>query len=109
MIMAILLVGVRVIGLNVYTVLSGSMEPTYHTGSLIYVKKVDYKDLPLIVRRDVVLIVIEHIACRNDRRLGAGPDLKSRHAGVGSPLARLLIAAANHDIAEARAKDCFPM
>ena len=44
-IMAILLVGVRVIGLNVYTVLSGSMEPTYHTGSLIYVKKVDYKEL----------------------------------------------------------------
>ena len=40
-ILAILLVGVRVIGLTPYVVLSGSMEPTYHTGSLIYVKKVD--------------------------------------------------------------------
>lgn len=29
------------LGLQVFTVLSGSMEPTYHTGSLIYVKKVD--------------------------------------------------------------------
>ena len=40
-ILALLLVGARVIGLQVFTVLSGSMEPTYHTGSLIYVKKVD--------------------------------------------------------------------
>lgn len=39
-ILALLLVGARVIGLQVFTVLSGSMEPTYHTGSLIYVKKV---------------------------------------------------------------------
>ena len=40
-ILALLLVGARVVGLQVFTVLSGSMEPTYHTGSLIYVKKVD--------------------------------------------------------------------
>lgn len=39
--LALLLVGARVFGLRVYTVLSGSMEPTYHTGSLIYVRKVD--------------------------------------------------------------------
>ena len=39
--LALLLVGARVVGLQVFTVLSGSMEPTYHTGSLIYVKKVD--------------------------------------------------------------------
>ena len=41
-ILAILLVGVRVAGIQVYTVLSGSMEPTYHVGSLIYVKPVDH-------------------------------------------------------------------
>ena len=40
-ILALLLVGARVVGLRVFTVLSGSMEPTYHTGSLIYVKEVD--------------------------------------------------------------------
>lgn len=37
---ALMLVGARLIGLNVYTVISGSMEPTYSVGDLIYVKKV---------------------------------------------------------------------
>ena len=45
--LAIALVGVRLIGLEPYVVLSGSMEPTYHVGSLIYVKSVDYKDLKI--------------------------------------------------------------
>ena len=40
-VLAVLLVGVRLVGLTPYVVLSGSMEPTYHTGSLIYVKKAD--------------------------------------------------------------------
>lgn len=39
--LAILLVGVRVVGLTPYAVLSGSMEPVYHVGSLIYVRTVD--------------------------------------------------------------------
>ena len=38
---AVALVGARLVGLQVFTVLSGSMEPAYHTGSLIYVKEVD--------------------------------------------------------------------
>ena len=42
---AVSLVGVRLLGFKVFTVLSGSMEPTYHTGSVIYVKPVDYRDL----------------------------------------------------------------
>ena len=37
-ILALLLVGVRLVGLRPMCVLSGSMEPTYHTGSLIYFK-----------------------------------------------------------------------
>ena len=43
--LAVALVGVRSIGLQPFMVLSGSMEPTYHVGSLIYVKPVDYKEL----------------------------------------------------------------
>jgi len=43
--LAVLLVGVRVVGLQPFVVLSGSMEPVYHVGSLIYVKDVDYKEL----------------------------------------------------------------
>ncbi len=44
-ILAVLLVGVRLAGLEPYAVLSGSMEPVYHVGSLIYVKPVDSKEL----------------------------------------------------------------
>ena len=43
--LAIALTGVRLFGLHPYVVLSGSMEPTYHAGSLIYVKTVDDKRL----------------------------------------------------------------
>ena len=38
--LAVALVCVRLFGLTPYTVLSGSMEPTYHVGSLIYVKDI---------------------------------------------------------------------
>lgn len=37
--LAVLLAGVRVAGLQVFQVMSGSMEPVYPVGSLIYVKK----------------------------------------------------------------------
>lgn len=43
--LAILLVGVRLVGLTPYTVLSGSMEPAYHVGSLIYVRPIDAQDI----------------------------------------------------------------
>ena len=43
--LAVLLVGVRLIGFTPYTVLSGSMEPTYHVGSVVYVQKIDPAEL----------------------------------------------------------------
>lgn len=46
-ILAVLLAGVRAIGLTPYCVLSGSMEPEFHTGSLIYVKKAQAKDVKI--------------------------------------------------------------
>ena len=42
---AILLVTLKVAGFNLLTVLSGSMEPSYHVGSLIFVKNVDANTL----------------------------------------------------------------
>lgn len=39
------LVGVRLVGIAPYAVLSGSMEPTYHTGSVVYVRKADCTEL----------------------------------------------------------------
>lgn len=38
---AIFLMGSRLLGFEVYNVISGSMEPTYSKGDLIYVKEVD--------------------------------------------------------------------
>lgn len=40
-VVALLLLSFRIFGLQGFTVLSGSMEPTYHTGSVIYVKSAD--------------------------------------------------------------------
>lgn len=44
-ILAVLLVGVRLAGVQVYTVLSSSMEPTYKTGSILYVHKTDISEI----------------------------------------------------------------
>ena len=38
---AVLLIGARIIGLHAYTVVSGSMEPTYHVGALVFVRSTD--------------------------------------------------------------------
>jgi len=42
---AILVAGARLIGFKVYTVLSGSMVPTYNIGDLIYVKEINTNEL----------------------------------------------------------------
>ena len=70
-ILAILLAGVRLFGLQVYTVLSGSMEPTYHTGSLIYVKSVDYKDLE---SGDVITFMLDEETLATHRIVEVVPD-----------------------------------
>ncbi len=44
-ILAFLLAGIRLIGFTPYTVLSGSMEPAFQVGSLIYVEKVSPDDI----------------------------------------------------------------
>jgi len=44
-ILAMLIWGVKLIGMDIFVVQSGSMEPTHHVGSLIYVKEVDPNEL----------------------------------------------------------------
>ena len=67
---AALLVGAKLIGLQTYSVLSGSMEPTYHTGSLIYVKKTDPQDIkvgdPITFVLDENLTVATHRVIKID-------------------------------------------
>jgi len=70
-ILALLLVGVRLFGMQVYTVLSGSMEPVYHTGSLIYVKEVDYRDLKT---GDVITFMLDEDTVATHRIVGVVPD-----------------------------------
>lgn len=45
LLLAALLWGVRLLGLDVFVVQSGSMEPAYHVGSVVYVKPVDAAEL----------------------------------------------------------------
>ena len=50
-----LLISVRLFGIQVYSVISGSMEPEYPVGSLIYVKKADPSDISV---GDVITFVL---------------------------------------------------
>ena len=43
--LAFFLAGIKLFNVQIYTVLSGSMEPNYHVGSLIYVKEINTKEL----------------------------------------------------------------
>lgn len=52
---AVLLVGVRFFGIQVFTVISGSMEPDYPVGSLIYVKDIDPSEVKV---GDVITYVL---------------------------------------------------
>lgn len=69
--LALLLVGARVVGLQVFTVLSGSMEPTYHTGSMIYVKKVDPYSIQV---GDPITFMLDENTIATHRVVGIVPD-----------------------------------
>ena len=70
-IVALLLVGARLIGLQVFTVLSGSMEPAYHVGSLIYVKDVDPFELE---SGDVITFMLDENTVATHRIVEVVPD-----------------------------------
>ena len=70
-ILAILLVGARFAGFKVFTVLSGSMEPAYHTGSVIYVKEVDTDTL---AAGDVITFMVSEDTVATHRIVQVVPD-----------------------------------
>ena len=67
---AVFLMGSRLMGYQVFTIISGSMEPEYNVGDLIYVKKVDPQnikvgdDITFILNED--LVVATHRVVRID-------------------------------------------
>ena len=71
LLLAILLAGGRPFGLRPLTVLSGSMEPTYHVGSLIYVKSVDYTELE---PGDVITFMLDEDTLATHRIVEVVPD-----------------------------------
>ena len=71
LILAVLLAGVRLVGLRPLTVLSGSLEPTYHVGSLIYVKSVDYRGLKA---GDVITFMLDEDTLATHRIVEVVPD-----------------------------------
>ena len=70
-ILALLLAGARLVGLQVYTVLSGSMEPNYHVGSIIYVKEVDPATLKV---GDAISFLISEKTVATHRIIEVLPD-----------------------------------
>lgn len=69
--LAIALAGVRLFGLQVYTVLSGSMEPAYPVGALLYDKKVD----PAQLRPgDVITFMLDEDTIVTHRIVEVVPD-----------------------------------
>ena len=73
--LAVALVGVRLVGFQVFSVLSGSMEPTYHVGSLIYVKNVDYRELQ---PGDVITFLLDEDTVATHRIVEVVPDENER-------------------------------
>ena len=69
--LAVALVGVRLFGFQVFSVLSGSMEPLYHVGSLIYVKEVDYHELK---SGDVITFMLDEDLVATHRIVDVFPD-----------------------------------
>ncbi len=67
---AVFLMGSRIIGYQCYTVISGSMEPKYSVGDLLYVKDVDVNnikvgdDITFVLNED--LVVATHQVIRVD-------------------------------------------
>ena len=68
--LAVFLMGSRLVGYQVFNVISGSMEPEYSVGDLIYVKKVNTKDIkvgmPITFVLNEDLVVATHRVVKVD-------------------------------------------
>ena len=72
-IFAVLLIGVRLFGIQVYSVISGSMEPEYPVGALIYVKEVKPSEVEV---GDVITFVLSNETPATHRVIAIDKDAK---------------------------------
>ena len=70
-IFAVLLIGVRLFGIQVYSVISGSMEPEYPVGALIYVKEVKPSEVEV---GDVITFMLDEDTVATHRIVEVVPD-----------------------------------
>jgi len=70
-ILAILLAGVRILGLDVFVILSGSMEPEYPVGGIVYVGDADFEEL---AEGDVITFKISEETTATHRIIEVVPD-----------------------------------
>lgn len=71
---ALLLVGARLVGMQVFSVLSGSMEPEYHVGSLIYVKVLDDEAKHELAVGDDITFMLDEDTVATHRVVEVVPD-----------------------------------
>lgn len=95
--LALLLVGARLLGLQVYTVLSGSMEPNYHVGAVIYVKNVDPKTLQV---GDAISFLISENTVATHRIIEVLPDEENPN------VIRFRTKGDNNDVADSNPVHC---
>ena len=73
-IFAVILVGTKILGFKTFTVMSGSMEPEYPVGSMIYVKPTDYKSLKVgdvisyVANSDNTIVTHRIVAIETDEK-----------------------------------------
>ena len=73
-IFAVFLMGSRLVGLQVFNVISGSMEPTYSVGDLLYVKTVDPDSIKVgdvitfVLNEDLVVATHRVVAVDGENR-----------------------------------------
>lgn len=94
---AIVIAGPRVLGWQPYQVLSGSMEPTYHVGSVIYVKKVSPQEVkandPITFYMEDGTTVVTHRAVKIDAAkqcFYTKGDANNIEDGGATPYSRLI-------------------
>ena len=68
---AVLLAGARLVGLQVFTIISGSMEPNYHLGAIIYVQDVQPETLK---EGDVITYMLNQNTVTTHRIVAVEPD-----------------------------------
>jgi len=95
--LAVVVAGPRIIGWQPYEVLSGSMEPTYHVGSVIYVRKTAAQDIkvndPITFYLEDGTTVVTHRAVKIDTQkqlIYTKGDANNVQDGGATPYSRLI-------------------